>query len=86
MRSSDRPPLANEPSCDHDRNNDEEDFMRKMSQPLQPEWNGCSDEPCGCIHSLIEPDIKAVHPVPYGDVLHLLQCPICGHKWKEKHK
>ena len=81
MRSSDRPPLANEPSCDHDRNNDEEDFMRKMSQPLQPEWNYLSDQPCLCIASFIEPEIIAVHLEPLGPVWHMLECQLCCHVW-----
>ncbi len=89
MKFSDRPPMASDLSCDHDRNNDEEDFRRQMSQPLLPPWNDLSDEPCLCIARYIflnrtyEPDLIAVWKVPCGPMMHLLQCPRCGHRWKK---
>lgn len=82
MKSSDRPPLASDLSCDVDRHNDEEDFRRQMSQPSLPKWHDRSDEPCLCA-SPSEPHIIAVHVVPFGPVLHLLECLSCGEVWKK---
>ncbi len=79
MKSSDRPPLASDLSCDHDRNNAEEDFRRQMDRPLLPSWNGCSDEPCQCDAIAILYD---EYKEPYGPVWHLRKCPLCCKVWK----
>lgn len=84
MRYSDPPLAGDSVNSIADARESAEEFSRKMSRPLLPKWNDVSDEPCLCTASHIEPELISDHKVPFGAVLHLVQCPLCCKVWKVK--
>lgn len=83
MRFGD-PPLAGDSiNSISDAREIAEEFSRKMSRPLLPRWRKQSDHPCRCFASYHHSEFIMKHQVPYGPMLHLMQCDRCGHFWKK---